>query len=57
MVDYTDVINEISHLLFKADPKTVTEIFVYLASDESKAVHGQRFEAQDEDEEATQEAA
>ncbi|MBV9389039.1 MAG: SDR family oxidoreductase [Chroococcidiopsidaceae cyanobacterium CP_BM_ER_R8_30] len=32
-----------------ADPKTVTDIFVYLASDESKAVHGQRFEAQDED--------
>jgi NAD(P)-dependent dehydrogenase (short-subunit alcohol dehydrogenase family) len=40
-----------------ADPETVTDIFVYLASDESKAVHGQRFEAQDEDEEATQEAA
>lgn len=40
-----------------ADPKTVTDIFVYLASDESKAIHGQRFEAQEEDEEAAQEAA
>ncbi len=38
-----------------AKPETVTDIFVYLASEESKAVHGQRFEAQDE--EATQEAA
>jgi NAD(P)-dependent dehydrogenase (short-subunit alcohol dehydrogenase family) len=35
-----------------ADPKTVTEIFIYLASDESKDVHGQRFQAQEEDEEA-----
>jgi NAD(P)-dependent dehydrogenase (short-subunit alcohol dehydrogenase family) len=33
------------------DPKIVTEIFIYLASDESKDVHGQRFQAQDEDEE------
>ena len=33
-----------------ADPNEVTEIFVYLASDESKEVHGQRFQAQDEDE-------
>jgi NAD(P)-dependent dehydrogenase (short-subunit alcohol dehydrogenase family) len=32
-----------------ADPKTVTEIFVYLASDESQDVSGQRFHAQDED--------
>lgn len=31
-----------------ADPKTVTEIFIYLASDESKDVSGQRFQAQDE---------
>ncbi len=34
-----------------ADPNTVTEIFVYLASDESKDVSGQRFHAQGEDEE------
>lgn len=42
-----------------ADPKTVTDIFVYLASDESQGVHGQRFQAQDEDEteDATQQAA
>lgn len=42
-----------------ADPKLVTDIFIYLASDESKHVHGQRFEAQDEDdlENATQAAA
>ena len=33
-----------------ADPNEVTQIFVYLASDESKEVHGQRFQAQDEDE-------
>jgi len=32
-----------------ADPKQVTDIFVYLASDESKDLHGQRFQAQDED--------
>lgn len=32
-----------------ADPKTVTDLFVYLASDESKDVHGQRFEAQEEE--------
>jgi NAD(P)-dependent dehydrogenase (short-subunit alcohol dehydrogenase family) len=30
-----------------ADPADVTEVFVYLASDESQAVHGQRFEAQE----------
>lgn len=42
-----------------ADPKDIVDIFVYLASDESQTVHGQRFEAQDEDEfdEASQEAA
>lgn len=42
-----------------ADPKDIVNIFVYLASDESQTVHGQRFEAQDEDEfdEASQEAA
>lgn len=42
-----------------ADPKTVTDIFIYLASDESKNVHGQRFQAQDEDEleDTTHEAA
>jgi NAD(P)-dependent dehydrogenase (short-subunit alcohol dehydrogenase family) len=33
-----------------ADPKTVTDLFVYLASDESKDVHGQRFEAQEAEE-------
>lgn len=33
-----------------ADPKTVTDIFIYLASDESKDVHGQRFQTHDEDE-------
>ena len=38
-----------------ADPKEVTDIFIYLASDESKDVHGQRFQAQDE--EVIQEAA
>jgi NAD(P)-dependent dehydrogenase (short-subunit alcohol dehydrogenase family) len=32
-----------------ADPKTVTDIFIYLASNESKDVHGQRFHAQEED--------
>jgi len=31
-----------------ADPKDVTDVFVYLASDESKGVSGQRFEAQEE---------
>lgn len=36
-----------------ADPNEVTEIFVYLASDESKEVHGRRFQAQDEDVEDT----
>jgi NAD(P)-dependent dehydrogenase (short-subunit alcohol dehydrogenase family) len=42
-----------------ADPKEVTDIFIYLASDESKDVNGQRFQAQDEDdvEEALNEAA
>jgi NAD(P)-dependent dehydrogenase (short-subunit alcohol dehydrogenase family) len=32
-----------------ADPSTITDLFVYLASDESKDVHGQRFEAQEEE--------
>ena len=31
-----------------ANPADVTEVFIYLASDESKHVHGQRFEAQQE---------
>jgi NAD(P)-dependent dehydrogenase (short-subunit alcohol dehydrogenase family) len=30
-----------------ADPADVTDVFVYLASDESRGVHGQRFEAQE----------
>lgn len=41
-----------------ADPQEVTDIFIYLASDESKDVRGQRFEAQEDDvEKATHEAA
>lgn len=31
-----------------ANPADVTEVFIYLASDESKHVHGQRFEGQEE---------
>jgi len=31
-----------------ADPADVTEVFIYLASDESQNVHGQRFQAQEE---------
>ena len=31
-----------------ADPADITGIFVYLASDESASVHGQRFQAQEE---------
>src|SRR6266508_3761182 len=31
-----------------ADPAEVTEVFIYLASDESHAVNGQRFEAQED---------
>ena len=31
-----------------ANPADITEVFIYLASDESKQVHGQRFEAQKE---------
>ena len=31
-----------------ADPADVTGVFLYLASDESEGVHGQRFEAQEE---------
>ncbi len=34
-----------------ADPAEVTEVFVYLASDESRDVNGQRFQAQAEEEE------
>ena len=30
-----------------ANPADVTEVFIYLASDESKQIHGQRFEAQE----------
>ena len=30
-----------------ADPADVTDVFVYLASDESRGVHGRRFEAQE----------
>jgi len=30
------------------DPEAVTEVFIYLASDESRGVNGQRFEAQEE---------
>ncbi|HEX8650573.1 MAG TPA: SDR family oxidoreductase [Pyrinomonadaceae bacterium] len=33
-----------------ADPADVTEIFIYLASDESRDVNGKRFQAQEEDE-------
>ncbi len=33
-----------------ADPKDVTDTFIYLASDESQGVNGQRFQAQPEDE-------
>jgi NAD(P)-dependent dehydrogenase (short-subunit alcohol dehydrogenase family) len=32
-----------------ADPADVTEVFIYLASDESRDVNGQRFQAQEED--------
>lgn len=31
-----------------ASPEEVTEVFIYLASDESRAVNGQRFQAQEE---------
>jgi NAD(P)-dependent dehydrogenase (short-subunit alcohol dehydrogenase family) len=31
-----------------ADPATVTEVFIYLAADESRAVSGKRFQAQEE---------
>jgi len=31
-----------------ADPADVTDVFVYLASDESREIHGQRFQAQEE---------
>ena len=30
-----------------ADPAAVTDVFIYLASDEAREVHGQRFEAQE----------
>ncbi len=32
-----------------ADPADVTDVFIYLASDESREVNGQRFQAQEED--------
>ena len=32
-----------------ADPAEVTEVFIYLASDESRDINGKRFEAQEED--------
>jgi NAD(P)-dependent dehydrogenase (short-subunit alcohol dehydrogenase family) len=35
-----------------ADPADVTEIFIRLASDESSEVNGQRFRAQEEEEES-----
>lgn len=31
-----------------ADPKDVTDVFIYLASDESRHINGQRFQAQEE---------
>jgi hypothetical protein len=31
-----------------ADPATVTDVFIYLASDESRAVTGKRFQAQED---------
>jgi hypothetical protein len=31
-----------------ADPATITGLFVFLASEEARAVHGQRFRAQDD---------
>ena len=31
-----------------ADPSEVTDVFVYLASDESRHINGERFEAQEE---------
>jgi NAD(P)-dependent dehydrogenase (short-subunit alcohol dehydrogenase family) len=34
-----------------AEPATVTDVFIYLASDESRNVNGKRFQAQEEEEE------
>jgi len=39
-----------------ADPRDVTEVFIYLASDESRDVNGQRFRAQQEDTEEAMKA-
>lgn len=33
-----------------ADPATVTDVFIYLASDDARAVNGKRFQAQEEEE-------
>lgn len=35
------------------DPAEITEVFIYLASDESRDVNGQRFRAQDEEDESS----
>ena len=40
-----------------ADPADVSEVFIYLASDESKGVNGLRFEAQGEELGSESEAA